>query len=196
MSAVPDMSPTAAPPQVHGTAGSRPAGPAGTRPAAGRAITRPPIGPTTWTAPGSRQHVEALARDFAVLFLEVESGRRPRRHLAKVMTPMLYARLSDTWVRGGCPGDVVRVTLLARERAHCDLIAIVRRGKRCGALSLRLLRVPGRGWLVDVVARPEDGELPPPAYPVLPDHSDDEADVIPPVTADAYAAPPDWLVRG
>ena len=203
MSAIPAASPVSRQPtDLAGSAGMRPAGPAGTRPATGRpGNTGPatvPSAPAAWPA-GRRvpdDHLVAITRNFVVLFLEVEAGCRPRAQLAKLLTPMLYARLTDIWVRGGCPGQVITVSLLDRAPAHCDLIAIVRRGRRCGALSLRLLRVPGRGWLVDVIARQEDGHLPPPAYPVLADPTGEEPPEIPPVTADAYRPQPDWLALG
>ena len=191
MSAVPPpRSSTRPPADPSGPAGTRPAGPAGTRPAWSRGgADTAPASPSG----GGATRLVAMVRDFTTLFLEVEAGRRPRRQLAGLLTPMLYARLTDIWVRGGTPGHVVTVTLLSREATHADLVARVRRGDRHGALSLRLVRVPGRGWLVDVVARPEDGHLPAPAYPVVADDGESDLFDIPDVTA-APAAPPDWLV--
>lgn len=199
MSAIPTgppLRPSLRPPNDHnGPAGSRPAGPAGTRPSPARGDnnTAPPL-PDAGFPPGSGAatavRLLGMARGFAELFLEVEAGRRPRRQLAPLLTPMLYARLTDVWVRGGIPGHVVTVTLLSREAAHCDLLVLVRRGTRHGALSLRLIRVPGRGWLVDVVARPEDRQLPPPAYPVATPDTDDDELAIPSVAAPSS----DWML--
>lgn len=141
-----------------GPAGVGPSGPAGTRPANRADSARP--------SPSER--LATMAKGFTALFLEVEAGRRPRAHLAPLMTPMLYARLSDVWIRGGAPGTVVSVRVVATSPTRCDVIALVRRGQRCGAVSLALTRTP-RGWLVDDVALPEVGPLPAPPYPVATD---------------------------
>lgn len=166
-----------------GGAGAHPAGPAGTRP---RSRTDAPD-----TAPAQR--LATLARGFVSLFLEVESGRRPRAQLAALMTPMLYARLSEVWVRGGSPGSVLSVQVAGEGPAGVDMVALVRRGARCGAVALRLVR-SSRGWLVDDVALPEHGPLPLPSYPVQVDEpQDDDLAVIPRVELAPQAAGGDWL---
>lgn len=154
---MPDNRPT----RQGGAAGVRPAGPAGTHPT-GRAQ-----GP-------SRPGVADLAAGFVGLFLEVEAGRRPRGHLAGIMSPMLYARLSEVWVRGGSPGAVLGVRVTGAGPGGVDLVALVRRGARCGAIALHMA-VTARGWIVDDIALPEQGPLPLPPYPV-PIAPDDEAD--------------------
>ena len=151
--------------------GRGPAGPAGRHP-------RPSARPRA-------ARLVALTSGFVSLFLEVEAGRRPRAHLKPVMTPMLYARLSEIWVRGGEPGNVVSVRVLSRNEASCDLIAVVRRGTRWGAVGVNLQR-SGDRWVVAVIARPEDRELPPPPYPVPADDPDEPDDVLPPVVLRAY----------
>lgn len=148
-------------PNPGGPAGNRPEGPAGTRPGA-RAGARPPA-----------DRLATMVRGFVSLFLEVEAGRRPRPHLAPLLTPVLYARLCDVWVQGGAPGSVISVHVARQTPAVIDALAMVQRGGRCGVVSLRLLRT-ARGWLVDDVALPERGPLPLPAYPMVVD--DDEAD--------------------
>lgn len=167
---------------VAGGAGAHPAGPAGTRP---RSRT---------DAPGAAaSRVAALARGFVSLFLEVESGRRPRRQLAPLMTPMLYARLSEVWVRGGIPGCVLSVQVAGDGPSGVDVVAVVRRGARCGAVALRLVRSP-RGWLVDDVAMPEHGPLPLPAYPVPVDQAEeDDLALVPRVDRGPREAGTDWL---
>lgn len=168
---------------VAGGAGAHPAGPAGTRPRSR----------SDAAAPASPPRVATLARGFVSLFLEVESGRRPRAQLAPLMTPMLYARLSEVWVRGGCPGSVLSVRVTGEGPSGVDLVALVRRGARCGAVSLRLVR-SSRGWLVDDVALPEHGPLPLPAYPVPIDEPDeDDLALVPRVDAGPREAAPDWL---
>jgi hypothetical protein len=170
---------------VAGGAGAHPAGPAGTRP---RSRTD---APATAKAPPA-QRIAALARGFVALFLEVESGRRPRGQLAPLMTPMLYARLSEVWVRGGLPGSVLSVQVAGQTPGGVDVIAVVRRGSRCGAVALRLVRSP-RGWLVDDVALPEHGPLPLPAYPVpIQEDEDDDLALIPRVEVPAERRA-DWL---
>ena len=166
-----------------GAAGAHPAGPAGTRP---RSRIEAPQ-----AAPGPR--IATLARGFVTLFLEVESGRRPRAQLAPLMTPMLYARLSEVWVRGGAPGSVLSVQVAASGAAGADVVALVRRGARCGAVALRLVRSP-RGWLVDEVALPEHGPLPLPAYPVpAEEREEDDLALIPGVELTPSAVGGDWL---
>lgn len=168
-----------------GPAGSAPAGPAGTHPSGRGDGARP-----------AQPRLLALAEGFVTLFLEVEAGRRPRAHLAGVMTPMLYARLSDVWVCGGAPGTVLGVRVTGSGRGGVDLIAIVRRGSRCGAIALHMV-VTKRGWLVDDVALPEHGPLPLPPYPVPTDTDDEDDDLaaVPPVAAPRHAvsASGDWF---
>lgn len=162
--------------------GTGPAGPAGRRPR----HPRPAGG-----RPDDR--LLAMTSAFMTLFLEVEAGRRPRAQLRGVMTPMLYARLSDIWVRGGTVGRVVAVRTAARGARTCDLVAIVQRGPCWGAVSVGLVRV-GRRWLVDAIARPEDGVLPPPPYPVPQEEPDDDEDELPPVARpDTPPASRDWF---
>lgn len=154
----------AAPPQA-GPAGVRPAGAAGTRPA-NRSDSRRP-------APADR--IGSMASGFVSLFLEVEAGCRPRAQLAPLMTPMLYARLSDVWVCGGAPGSVLLARVASQTDTACDVVVIVRRGQRCGAIGLRLTATR-RGWLVDDIALPERGPLPLPPYPVPADEPDPDTD--------------------
>ena len=151
-----------------GPAGERPSGPAGTRPRMrGDA-----------TAPAGGDRLARMARGFVTLFLEVEAGRRPRSHLAPLLTPMLYARLCEVWVRGGAPGTVVTVRVAGRSADGVDVVAMVRRGGRYGAVALQLV-ASKRGWLVGDVALPEHGPLPLPAYPVPLDDDDEDADPVP-----------------
>lgn len=152
-----------------GPADVRPSGPAGTRPSSRTDASRP----------SPAQRLATLAGGFATLYLEVEAGRRPRRHLAPLMTPMLYARLSDVWVRGGNPGAVLQVRVADTSAGRCNVIVVVRRGRRHGVISMAMTRTR-RGWLVDEVAVPEHGPLPLPAYPV-PADEDGHDDEVPPV---------------
>lgn len=168
---------------VAGPAGAHPAGPAGKGPRNRADAPQPTL----------RVPVATLARGFVALFLEVESGRRPRAQLEPLMTPMLYARLSGVWVRGGVPGSVLSVRVASAGPACVDVVALVRRGPRCGAVALRLMRSP-RGWVVDDVALPEHGPLPLPTYPV-PNEPDeeDEGVLIPRVELAPSTTGGDWL---
>ena len=164
----------------------RPSGPAGTRPA-NRADLRAPI---------PAQRVAALAHGFAALFLEVEAGQRPRKQLAALLTPMLYARLSNVWVRGGAVGTVQATRVVGISHDSADVVVLVRRQQRCTAMSLRLRRTE-RGWLVDDVAVPEHGALPLPPYPVSEEPNDPDECVVVPSPARAVAPSsgpsPDWF---
>ena len=146
-----------------GPAGNGPEGPAGTRPSV-RVAARPPA-----------DRFATMVRGFVELFLEVEAGRRPRAHLAPLLTPMLRARLCDVWVQGGIPGTVLNVHVVRQTSTVVDALVMVRRTERCGVVSLRLIRTR-RGWLVDEVALPERGPLPLPAYPIAADDDDPDDD--------------------
>lgn len=159
-----------------GPAGARPAGPAGIRPAGG-AGSHPGRGRGEPDALSTMAHRRRLATAFVELFLEVEAGCRPSRHLAPLLAPMLYARLTRVWYRGGRPGQVISVSVIGDGPDGFDAIAVVRRGARSGAVSLRVAR-SGDRWRVAELARPEDGALPAPAYPVvLNDGEDDDAEI-------------------
>lgn len=145
---------------ARGVAGSAPAGGAGRRPANEHPGRRPTAG-----------SLRDLAARFAVLFLEVEAGHRPRRQLAPLMTPLLYARVSEVWVRAGAPGTVTSVRGDAAGSDRYEAVAVVRRGQRFGALAFQLRRTAS-GWRVDDLIRPEDGRLPAPPYPVPIDEPD------------------------
>jgi hypothetical protein len=154
------------------TASSRPAGPAGTRPS-GPTGTRPPGQPGISAAtPPRTDPREAWVRGFAMLFCEVEAGCRQRRQLWGLMSPLLFARLADCWVRGGPTGVVLRVHGMEVTPQVYEAVVVVRRGVRVGALAVRLVRRRGR-WQVEDIARPEDGPLPPAPFPVGDDEDDD-----------------------
>lgn len=124
-----------------GPAGPGPAGPAGRAPA-------PPA-----TA-ADDLHLLALVRRFAVLYLEVEVGRRMGRQLAGLATPRLAARLAEL-PRGSAVGG--RVATIAGTRSapdRFDAVVVVRRGTRYGALAVRLVPLRGQ-WRVDQAGCPE-----------------------------------------
>lgn len=113
-----------------------------------------------------------MARAFAVLFLEIEAGQRPRQQVQRLMCPVLFARLDQVWVRpGAAPGRVLAVHGVAVTPGRYEVVAIVERGPRVAALAFTLRRGTW-GWRVDALVRPEDGPLPEPAYPVPRDEPD------------------------
>lgn len=180
---------------ARGAAGTGPAGRAGRTPGAtsgpargpgrgaGGGGSRAPVAgpdPRPRSGPGralqAQQDANAtrLAAAFAHAFCEVEAGRRSPKQLEQALTPVLYARLARTWVRTGARVGVpsvgrLRVVLTAPGRY--EVVAVIRRGARCGALAFRLVQTP-HGWRVDDLTRPEDGPLPAPAYPVPSDEPD------------------------
>lgn len=110
-------------------------------------------------APESEIELRRLALAYAQLYLEVESGLRPRHAVEPMMTPRLCARLQAHWLR---PGPLRRPTAarVSRFGPDCFEAAVsVRGARRSGALALRLERRGGR-WRVVEAARPEDGVLP------------------------------------
>jgi hypothetical protein len=117
------------------------------------------------TAPGpsgepeSDADLQRLALAFAQLYLEVESGRRPRHAVEPMMEPRLCAKLKDHWLRPG-PLRTPTAVRVARCGPDCFEAAVsVCGARRVGALALRLQRRGGR-WRVVEAARPEDGPLP------------------------------------
>lgn len=143
----------------NGGAGRGPAGPAGIGPA-GRAGRRPDTNARTT---GGRQSgatetddaLRELVGGFAQAFLEVETGRRPRRQLRPVVSVELAARLAPLWSEPPGPGRVVRVYGSRATRDRYEAVVVVARGERYGALAVSLARRRGR-WLVVEAARPED----------------------------------------
>lgn len=156
---------------------SGPVGPAGRRPRPGgpaagaRAGRSAPVrqpGAAARALSVAQRNPDTLAHAFAHLYLEVESGRRPAQQLARLMDPVLHARLESCWVRlGRPPGTVRRVRTTMVHGNRIDAVAVVQRGRRAGAIMLTMHRLDGR-WCVTYAARPEDGPLPPPPFPVCP----------------------------
>ena len=134
------------------------------------ATTRPPLPRHDGRTQTAR--LERMARAFAVLFLEVEAGKRSRRPLTPLMCPVLVARLDQAWVRDGqAPGTLRSIHTTFVPPGRLEVVAIVARGCRVGALAFRIRRTAD-GWRVDDLVRPEDGALPPPAYPIPIDEPD------------------------
>lgn len=141
-----------------GPAGRGPEGPAGR-------------GPKPRRPPGrDAARLRWLAAGFGQAFLEVESGRRTRAQLDRVLCPQLAFKLADRWVRPGPPGTVVTTHGMLVAPHRYEAVAVVRRGDRFGALAIVLVRIGG-AWRVADAARPEDGA---PVRPVPPDQEERE----------------------
>ena len=152
--------------------------PAARRPAMGPVETGPtgPAGRAPRSANGHlRPHpyprLEQMVWTLVHLFLEVEAGRRPRAHLRPVMCPLLYTRLSQIWFRNTPPGCILRIRGDLVSDDCYEAVAVVRRGERVGAVSVRLIHTR-EGWRTDDLSRPEDGPLPPPPYAYPADEPD------------------------
>ncbi len=116
--------------------------------------------------------LERMARAFAVLFLEVEAGLRPRQQLRRLIDAELYARLDGAWLLDEDPaGRLLELHGRTIAPGRYEVVALVGRGRRVTALAFRLRR-GAAGWQVDELCRPERGPLPPPAYPVPRDEPD------------------------
>jgi hypothetical protein len=111
----------------------------------------PPASPDPASGP---REVDRLARAVALLWLEVESGRRRPAAVAHLLTHELWQRLCHGWVRGGPPGRLVRLLVHRHSATLCDAVAVVARGERTGAITFRL-RHCGGGWCVVDAGVPE-----------------------------------------
>lgn len=112
--------------------------------------------------------LQRLAAGAALLFLEVEAGRRPVTQLRVVVSPGLYRRIvrrRTTTARpaGVLPGPTERAILSVFCQAPTDDVAeasvIIDRGGRVGALAVRLERRDG-GWRAVELTAPEEGVPP------------------------------------
>lgn len=104
--------------------------------------------------PPTRRDVDRLARAVALLWLEVESGRRTPATVAHLLDHALWQRLRHRWVRGGPPGRLVRVLVHRKSATLCDAVAVVARGERTGAITFRLCHRDD-GWCVVDAGLPE-----------------------------------------
>ncbi|WP_370327817.1 Rv3235 family protein [Euzebya sp.] len=97
---------------------------------------------------------------FVTLYLEVEAGLRPARHLRPFLAPDLRLDLA---VRGR-PGPVPAVvrTLTQRHGAVCEAVVLLADRGRVGALAIAV-RCQDHRWRVTDIRRPE--ALAPPAAP-------------------------------
>lgn len=143
-------------------AGRGPEGPAGRGPRPQRPPARTPA--------EDQARLARMAAGFSQAFLEVESGRRTRAQLDRVLCPQLAFKLAERWVRPGSPGKVVTTRGMLVTPHRYEAVAVVRRGERFGALVIVLVRIGG-AWRVADAARPEDGAAAGP-LPAAPEEAD------------------------
>lgn len=98
-----------------------------------------------------------VAVAFVRLYLEVECGRRPAAQLAGVMTPRAYAQLCVRGRPSGPLGRIRSVRGVGSGPDRHDVVVLVERGPRVGAIALQLGR-QGPGWVVLEALRPEDAD--------------------------------------
>lgn len=167
--------------------GSTPAGPAGRTPVGNAGRAPAPPGPARRPTPIPRrprnsqevagdERLRALAGAFIVLYLEVEAGRRSRRQVATLMSPVLAATIAPVWVRTSVPRRVVSIRGVRTSADTYEAVAVVRGERRVGAVAVRLAR-HGTAWRVEDASRPEDGVLPRPLF-ALPDVEPDAFDLV------------------
>lgn len=111
---------------------------------------------------------ERWIRSFVTLYLEVEAGLRPARHLRPLMSPDLQPVVGGCGRQGRTP-DVLTVRVQSR-RGVCEAVVLLQEPTRVAALAVAMRR-DQHGWRICEVRRP-DGGLPPdptaprPALPV------------------------------
>jgi len=131
-------------PRPLGPAGGSPAGPAGPGPRRGARDE------------GAREDARllGLARQFAAAYLEIEAGRRDARQLQAAGWARMPVQPPPR--TGTAPGRVVSMAGSRPVPGRFYAVALVRRGERFGALTIRLAQHGGI-WVVDDARCPEHG---------------------------------------
>lgn len=144
--------------------------PAGRRPPPGRtaprrSVPRPPRRPVAARRTGAPDPMRLIVL-AARAYLEIEAGRRPLSHLEPLLAPGLAVRLAASLPRKRCPGpavDAVRTVRCSQSSEEAvDGVAVVRRGQRVGALSIRVERHRGSWRVVELALPEEDAAAPDP----------------------------------
>ncbi|CAN5334220.1 hypothetical protein BH23ACT9_BH23ACT9_23430 [soil metagenome] len=102
---------------------------------------------------------EQWIRSFVALYLEVEAGLRPARHIRPLLAPQLQPVVGNCGRQGRTP-DVLTVRIQSRHDV-CEAVVLLRERGRVGALALSITRQE-QGWRIADVRRPES---PPPEPP-------------------------------
>ena len=109
-----------------------------------------------------------LAWAFARVWVELEAGRRAHHQLAPLASPRLRRRLQALPALPGPVGSVAKVLGTRTAPDRFDVVALVRRSPRAGAIAFRLACLQG-AWTVVTFCRPEDGQCPAGHGPVGPE---------------------------
>lgn len=112
---------------------------------------------------------ERLAAAVALLYLEVEAGRRPAEQIRGLVSPAVYERLRvrtrtravapDRRRTGPARGAIRAVHTSVPAPDAFEASVVVTNQHRVSAIALRMEHHLGR-WRVVEVSRPEDGEPP------------------------------------
>lgn len=106
------------------------------------------------------QH-ERWIRAFVTLYLEVEVGLRPARHIRPLMAVDLQPLVGNCGRQGPMP-DVLAVRLQSR-RGACEAVVLLQEQDRVSALAIAVRREE-QGWRVAEVRRPDQPPRPVPAH--------------------------------
>ncbi len=98
-------------------------------------------------------------RDFVTLFLEVEAGLRPARHIRPLLSPDLQPLLGNCGRSGPMPS--IRRIVTQRRDTVWESTVLLDDGDRVQALVVAMRRRPD-GWRVEDVARPGQAHGTPP----------------------------------
>ncbi len=94
---------------------------------------------------------DRVIRDFATLYLEVEAGLRPARHIR----PLLALHLQPTLGRCGRQGRIGRVRTVRSQRVGSgwESVVLLEQDGRISALVIVLRRCED-GWRIEEIGRP------------------------------------------
>lgn len=112
--------------------------------------------------PPCTRAAEGWIRAFVALYLEVEAGLRPARHLRPLMVPDLQLRMSVA-ARAGRTPDVRSVHVQSRP-GICEAVVLLQEGDRIAALAVAVRR-DEQGWRIAEVRRPDGPLHPDPPQP-------------------------------
>lgn len=100
-------------------------------------------------------------RRFVELFLEVEVGLRPARHLRPLVHADIFPAVAAA--PSQVTSDIVKMRIQVRGDV-CEAVVLLRTGSRFGALVVSIRRYDGR-WQVTEICRPETPDPVVPAEP-------------------------------
>ncbi len=105
------------------------------------------------SASARRAAVRAAAAHIVTLLNEVEAGVRPARQVSGLFAAHLRGAIRRARPQPGPVAALHRLVISSTVEGTFEIVAICRRGRRFGAVGLRLAR-NGGGWVVTDVAHP------------------------------------------